>query len=474
MNQGNRHSHNRGRRGQVLIFFTLWLPLLFGMSALVVDFGFLYSYQSELDASTQAAALAGAWAMSQTGATVSSVNTAVQTYSSASGKSNVYSNLPNAGLISGYPRLKCLSTLTSVYGIQCYGPSSSNAIVVAQKAKVPMLFFQLFGGYSATLTSTATAAMKGAAPLPYNVALIVDSTASMTSTDSDSNCKNTRMSCALSGVQQLLSGLAPCQPTSSSCGTVTNGNVANSVDRAALLTFPPVATSGVSSDYDCSSSTNPTIEKYATPFPSTSTYEIVNFSSDFRTSDTATSLSATSNLVKAVNGKSGCSGMAAVGGVGTYYPQAIYAAQAYLVAEQASFPTAQNVMIILGDGDMNATSTNMPGASTTSGKYPSTKQECHQAITAAQAAATAGTKVYTVAYGALTSGCSTDTSPTISPCDTMRQMASSPAYFFSDYTATGGSSSCVSASQPITGLNQIFQTILTDLRDVKLIPNGTT
>ena len=56
----------------------------------------------------------------------------------------------------------------------------------------------------------------------------------------------------------------------------------------------------------------------------------------------------------------------------------------------------------------------------------------------------------------------------------MQQMASSPAYFFSDYTAAGGTSSCISASQPVSGLNQIFKVIVTDLSSVKLIPNNTT
>jgi hypothetical protein len=56
----------------------------------------------------------------------------------------------------------------------------------------------------------------------------------------------------------------------------------------------------------------------------------------------------------------------------------------------------------------------------------------------------------------------------------MQQMASSSSYFFSDYTATGGSSSCISASQPVTSLNQIFQVIAGDLTFAKLIPNGTT
>jgi hypothetical protein len=82
--------------------------------------------------------------------------------------------------------------------------------------------------------------------------------------------------------------------------------------------------------------------------------------------------------------------------------------------------------------------------------------------------------VYTVAYGAKASGCATDTSPSITPCQAMERMASSPGYFFSDYTATGGSSSCISASQPVSSLNQIFQVIAGDLTVSKLIPNGTT
>jgi hypothetical protein len=55
----------------------------------------------------------------------------------------------------------------------------------------------------------------------------------------------------------------------------------------------------------------------------------------------------------------------------------------------------------------------------------------------------------------------------------MEQMASSTSFFYSDYTATGGSSTCISASQPVSGLNQIFQAIATDLTVAKLIPNGT-
>jgi hypothetical protein len=174
----------------------------------------------------------------------------------------------------------------------------------------------------------------------------------------------------------------------------------------------------------------------------------------------------------------------AKGGFGTYYAQAIYQAQTALVAEQALYTNTQNVLIVLSDGNAGATCTtskngictagDMVGANTTgSPAYPSTVNECHQAITAAKAATTAGTRVYAVAYGAEASGCTND-SPAITPCTTMQQMATNSSTFFSDYTATGSSGSCVSASRPTTNLNEIFTEIAGDLTVARLIPNGTT
>jgi hypothetical protein len=287
----------------------------------------------------------------------------------------------------------------------------------------------------------------------------------------------------LSGVQVLLKSLSPCVSTLSSCGAITGGNVSNSVDRVSLFAFPGVTTLSAANDYTCGSAA-PTTVPYSTPFPVTSTYQIVGFSSDYRSSDKAASLTNGSHLVAAVQGASGTACMQVVGGYGTYFAQVINSAQAYLVSEQALYPTSKNVMILLSDGDATATCTisvlgvctagAMFGASTTSGLYPSSIQECHQAITAAAAATTAGTRVYSVAYGATSSGCGTDTGPSITPCQTMEQIASTPGYFFSDYTATGGSSTCISASQPVSGLNQIFQVIAGDLTVAKLVPNGTT
>jgi hypothetical protein len=56
----------------------------------------------------------------------------------------------------------------------------------------------------------------------------------------------------------------------------------------------------------------------------------------------------------------------------------------------------------------------------------------------------------------------------------MQNIASNAAYFYSDYTATGSSGSCISASQPTTNLTQIFTDIANDFTAARLIPNGTT
>jgi uncharacterized membrane protein len=154
-------SMRNGRRGQALMFVTLSLTVIFGLSAMVFDMGVIYHDQSALTASTQAAALAGAEAMSQPGATMTSVTSVVTTYSSAAGDQNASTFLSGASLVSGYPILSCLSTLTTAFGTACYGPSSSNAIVVRQKVSVPLFFLRIFGGATVTLNATATASMRG-------------------------------------------------------------------------------------------------------------------------------------------------------------------------------------------------------------------------------------------------------------------------------------------------------------------------
>jgi hypothetical protein len=464
----------RDDNGQILPMVALMMVAFIGMTGLVVDAGHLYVAYNELQASTNAAALAAAQSLPNSNAVSVATN-----YSAVAGNLNAHGNLPNVSMVSGFPQASCLASLVT-QNMPCVAPANANAIIVKQQAVVPTYFASLFGMSSVKLVASAAAAMRGGVIPPHNVAIVIDTTASMEDTDNSSSCNNTRISCALSGVRTLLLELSPCASSQSTCGTATNGNVANSVDRVSLFAFPNVTQATVVDDSNCSGK-NPTSEVYTfptagassyAPASSTATYQIVNYSSDYRASDVATVLNTTSDLALASGAKKGCAGMGAPGGEGTYLAGAIYAAQASLVAEQAANPGSQNVIIVLSDGDVGATSSALKGASTTSGTYPSTINQCQQAVTASKAATTAGTTVYTVAYGAEASGCTTDKT-SITPCETMQQSASSPATFFSDFAATGGTSSCISAARPTTSLNQIFTQIGGDFTTSRLIPINT-
>jgi hypothetical protein len=197
-------------------------------------------------------------------------------------------------------------------------------------------------------------------------------------------------------------------------------------------------------------------------------YEIIPFNEVYKTNDSS-ALAVASALAEAVGASgSGCAGLSAPGGQGTYYAQVIYAAQAQLVSQQTANPGSKNVMIILSDGDATSCNTqansaaggnsscnngsqiiaqNCPAVTSTgactsatattgiilcptggcTGKplngtgtktsnstgyqsptYPSALGECGQAVQAAQLATAAGTVVYTIGFGSETSGCSTD------------------------------------------------------------------
>jgi Flp pilus assembly protein TadG len=499
----------REEHGQVLPVMVILLVGFLGISALSVDLGRCFSSYRELQASTDAAALAGA----QTLPSSSAVSEAT-TYSSQSGDLNAATNLPSVSMVSGYPKVECLTSL----GVGCPGPAGGNAIQVRQQMTVPLYFSGIFGKKSVTLTATATASI-GGIPKSYNVAVVVDTTLSMTAMDSD--CGATQISCALSGVQVLLNGLWPCGSGYSTC-IVSNGVATGSVDRVALFTFPNVSVGTASIDSTCTtampSSHGSTHYSYsnsygyysmlpsnaawtgvttAVPysFPtagassyspaasptSTPTYQLTPFLSDYSVSDTATTLNSSSALSKAVGAGNSCGGMTTSnydGNYGTYFAGAVYAAQSSLTAAQAANPGSQNAIILLGDGNADAPQvdsqgiTVMPSPATSNGLYPSWKNECGQAVTAAQYATNRGTLVFTVAYGSSTSGCTTD-SDGYNPCSTLAAMASTPQNFYSDYTATGSDGTCVSTYQPTSNLKQIFQLILGKLTKAKLIPNNT-
>jgi hypothetical protein len=522
---------------QVFVWAAVAMVCLLGVCGFVVDMGHAMVVNRQLQMSTNAAALAGAEAIPN-----SDFSTIATNYSSNTSSDKNYSNMDISGVsttVTGY----CSSTVTS-WGVNCVtvGSSSINALTVTQSVTIPTYFIRILGIDSVTLTSQASAAWKGEARYPYNVALIVDSTASMNDEDGDSsNCGSaSRIACAMTGAQTFLEYLSPCSPTLTTCPTVTaawpSANISGALDEVSLFTFPGLNNSTTTEDdADCSKQISSPGGTYSTqyygwenssalgtiptpPYSTVSTeYQVVGFSSDYKNSDSNTSsLISGSYLVQAVGGGGNtCSynpnsrgGIQAVGGANTYYAAVIYEAQyelyqQYVTRLNAGTPT-ENVMIILSDGDANADQQKIGGGTTatentnSSGNFPSYVDECHQAITAALTA-TQGTypsstqetngivvpdtTVYSVAYGAEASGCDTggtgSSSEGITPCDTMREMASSYNWspstdqtFYSDYTASGGSSTCISNSNSSTNINTIFKEITANLSHARLIPTG--
>jgi hypothetical protein len=504
----------RDQRGQVLPWMALLMILFLGFAGLSMDLGQAYVAYRELQASSDAAALAGGYAMSLANETAVEVQSYAASYGSASTCS--YGGCPGANVNPGLPgatisvTLSCNSFVTSTVGLPCSGPGSNNALVVVQTATLRTPFIHVLNmlgahtGSSLTISATSTAAMRGAAQA-YNIVPVLDSTGSMSSSDTDNpTCHTaglTKEQCALSGIDTLLSGLTPCGPGS------TASNCKSAYDTVALFTFPDVKASTASNATTCSGS-NPTGAPYmapaigatwSTPTGSSPNYEITSGFLDSYSATNASDPTDPGNIVTtpanpleiatASDTARNCNGLSTpISGQGTYLAGAIYAAQSALVAAQAANPGSLNAIVILTDGDANATNTFTNAAGTTltsrttpalntNGLYPSMTDQCQQAITAAQYAASNGTSVIVVAYEAGTSGCSTDASAYRDPCTNLQAMAlqanSTAPYaknFYSDATTANGGT-CTSPANPGLTLDQVFQAVSTSFSVSRLIPN---
>lgn len=520
----------REESGQTMILATLYLPVLVAMTGFVVDLGHAMIVNRQLQAGTDAAALAGGYYM-PIETTASTYSTEGTDYSSSTSDVNAYASMPSGvkTTVQGY----CSTWVANTMAIACGGASGFNAVVVTQSVKVPTYFLGLFGIPDLPVSSTAVAAQRGATPVPYNVAVIVDATASMSSTDSDSQCNTSRFQCALNGVATLLENLAPCPSTMSKCNTATtpstsgtstssNGNsnygagvTSPQEDDVALFAFPNVMQSSAYNYFGCAGTT-PTHELYSFPSSTITTsssysgttiqttptqiianYLVTGYTSDYKTNPTSSTLNSSSDIVKAVGAASGCTGMANPGGEGTYYAGVLYAAAASLMAQQKTYPDTQNALVIISDGQASATNSHMyncgSGTSCYTGTaYPSILDQCNQAVLAGKAATSAGITVYAVSYGSEAGACETGNvaqtaqetaaqtgyTAGITPCETMKGIASSTATFYSDYAQSGSGldTGCVGTATSTTKLNQIFTDITYNFTTSRLLtaPAGCT
>jgi Flp pilus assembly protein TadG len=524
------------KSGVASVVGAVGIVLLLGFAAVSVDAGYVFSAWNQLQASTEAAALAGAKDIGVGGTPIATATS----YSSVSSSDKNYIAGVTTTMAAGYPALACFK-----YGPACttnQTPATAvNGIQVKQTATVPLYFARVLGISSVNITASAAALAAGQAPPPLNVMMIVDATASMG--DPDATCGSSKIQCAVEGFELLLgknaptpqSGLWPCTYDLTTCGTVTNHNVANPVDKAALLQFPgvqslptgtscaslsTVAYAGINGKTSATTaSTSTTLHFAATPAFNTGTqalvtdatnptyiqagtyivsttgttavmsktptsgktigsgdsiyvwppiYQIIPLSSDYRTSDTVTTLTASSDLVSCLTS------IGAPGGYGTFYADAITEAQAYLTANTQA--GRRNVIILFSDGEANGTAANMVDQAGTS----TATNECQRAVTAAQTAASDGTWVYTISYGTSgTGGCTTDTGSYANACYVMSQIANVPGAaagtYVNDQTKfyADDSSGCESPDHPsITTLSAMFQNIEYSLTTPRLLPTA--
>jgi len=520
----------REDKGQTLVFTALILVAFLGVTGICVDAGKGYYAFELLKASTNAAALAGAAGMPNT--------TVATTYANKYGAQIAALNANGVmNSVATNVSFECLTTVLNTFYAPCENSTGGatgttyNAVQVNQTAKVPTWIGPLFGMPTFNIQDTATASMKGGTPTPYNIAIVLDTTSSMNDADNGNNntanCSS-QIQCAELGIQYFLTELYPCLGGGACTKTSTP------VDEVSLYVFPGATSSTITNDYACNG-TNPTIVPYAfqnvtsgsqnLSLPSADTYQVETFSTDYKTSNSATILNPASDMAISVGGKSGCSGAAAPGGEGTYYAQVIYAAQAALVTEHTNNGN-KNMMIILSDGDATACNTVLAtaaGTSTTnscsggssqiaaatgtlngtgtktsnasgyhSSTYPSALGECGQAVAAAQAAAAAGTTVYTIGYGSENSGCTTDANYSAtastsggygagnwgagdSPCQALAAMASATdghTFFSDNYNNHCPATNANNAG--LTSLKSIFQRVGANISGARLIPNSTT
>ena len=361
--------------GQTLVVSVLFILVLLGFCALALDVGHAYLAQRRLQASVDAAALAGADALPNPAAA-----SALADQYGANG-----SNAPRGvGGVQMTVTTRCIAAAP--------GCAPANAVVVKEAASVDTVFGKLFGVSQLTVHATATACSPcGSRPL--DIMLVLDRTGSMC-TDSAGNPDPTcaDMTNARNGMKTFLTAMNP------------------QLDHVGLAVLPP-ATSLANRCAKPPGSSSSTYDSTTAP------YVIVPLSSDYRQADG--SLNSSSDLVSTI----GC--VQANGS--TAYATAIDQAQATLAAEGR--PNVQKVIVFLSDGAANTAPSYYPTSS------PYRTQPCHQGGTSAQAATAAGTAVFSIGYDLGHDRCKnantgSNESPAITAEEALKGIASSMDNFY--------------------------------------------
>ena len=145
----NRKARSNFRRvlgdesGAAAILVGAAIFALVGFGALSVDVGYLFAAQRALQASADAAAIAGARDIGVGGTPTATATS----YSSVTASPANKNNDPSLTVAwaSGYPLLKCFSNIGSTCTTNQTPATSANGIEVRQLATVPLFFGKIFG-----------------------------------------------------------------------------------------------------------------------------------------------------------------------------------------------------------------------------------------------------------------------------------------------------------------------------------------
>ena len=394
----------------------LLLPILLGMVGLVLDIGHGYSVQRKLQATADAAALAGA-------ANLPNVSSAVSTASSFGAEPGAQNALGGNDAVTENVATKCLTSFP--------GCTTANAVTVTESAKVNTVFARVLGVDSFTVHAKSTACSPcGSKPL--DIMVVLDRTGSMCMDDNNQPNGCIDLANARDGIKTFLGLMNP------------------QLDHVGLAVLPPAPSSGNlcgTPSYVTRTGSNFPSGGYEDFYSSQSApYVVVPLSSDYA-SKTGT-LNSSSKLISTLN----C--LPAAGW--TAYAKALEAAQQELVTDGR--PGVQKAIVLFSDGaantgprylDSNPTKCNANTCTT-----PYVTQPCHQGVASAANVKATGTIIYSMGYD-LTAGtanvCQTNTyeknargqltstqndeSPSITATSALQEIASGPTYFYDQPTA---------------------------------------
>ena len=397
----------RSERGQAFALMVIALVALLGTGALAMDVGFAWYAKRQVQASADAAALAGAQQLPD----ITSATSTANSYASL----NTPDNLSNVDVT-----VTTGCTVASENNGWCDPDQAdtnvayhANRIQVVETATTPTWFAKIFGFDHFDVKGTATACQPCSSS-PVDVMLVVDRTGSMCQpTGPGGSCID--LNNAKQGVQTLLGIMDP------------------NIDTVGLVAFPPYNPSGGvcgSTSANTSFKINgPGVPASQARTISPQNYDQANLvylddplASDFKTGASAP-LDETSSIVEHStpdtdsNGSSCNHGIKSFGS--TSYADALRAGEAELVKDGR--PDVPKVIVFMTDGEANmgsywpgstvpghglepdladpATDFNMSPEGSASTINPGDAQPCHDAVAAANAIkAVPATTIYAIGY----------------------------------------------------------------------------